>query len=420
MKRNIYLMYAIAFLQGMVFYGPVATLYRQACGVSVFQVTVIESISLFLCILLEVVWGVIADRIGYKKTMVFCCMLYFLSKVVFWRASGFGGFLAERVMLSVVIAGLSGVDTSILYLSCQAESENDRNRTGNGRRETERSKNKIESSQSEIESGRNKTENSQKVFGVYNSLQMAGLLAAAAVFSLFVGDDYRLSGLLTVFSYGAAAVLSLGLTEVSPEGAERICFDRLKETLACTLRDRRLLLFLLAAALLAETHQTVTVFLNQLQYERCGLGNAAIGYIYIAATLLGMCGVYSARLTEKTGFRAAGLLFGGTAACACAVLALSAQALPSVCGILLLRVSNSLFQPFQTEMQNRLVHTEYRATALSIQAMLMDGVGVGTNLAFGALAQQSLAAAFWLGVGICLAGVMLFLIVFSDHGTSLR
>ena len=51
MKRNIYLMYAIAFLQGMVFYGPVATLYRQAQGVSVFQITLIESISLILCIL---------------------------------------------------------------------------------------------------------------------------------------------------------------------------------------------------------------------------------------------------------------------------------------------------------------------------------------------------------------------------------
>ena len=86
MKRNLYLMYAIAFLQGMVFYGPVATLYRQAQGVSVFQITVIESISLILCILLEVVWGVAADKIGYKKTMVFCCALYFLSKIIFWRA----------------------------------------------------------------------------------------------------------------------------------------------------------------------------------------------------------------------------------------------------------------------------------------------------------------------------------------------
>ncbi len=385
MKRNIYLMYAIAFLQGMVFYGPVATLYRQACGVSVFQITVIESISLFLCILLEVAWGVAADRIGYKKTMVFCCVLYFLSKIVFWRASGFGGFLAERVMLSVVIAGLSGVDMSILYLSCNSGKE---------------------------------TENSQQVFGMYNSLQMAGLLAASAVFSLFVGENYRLAGLLTAFSYGGAAVLSLGLTEVSREGAERICFGRLKETLVCTLQDRRLLLFLLAVALLTETHQTVTVFLNQLQYEKCGLGNAAIGYIYIAATLLGMCGVYSARLTKKAGFKAAGLLFGGTAACSCAMLALSAKALPSVCAILVLRISNSLFQPFQTEIQNRLVHTEYRATALSIHAMLLDSVGVGTNLAFGALAEHSLTAAFWFGAGVCMTGaVMMGKLLFTPNQT---
>ena len=277
-------------------------------------------------------------------------------------------------MLSVVIAGLSGVDKSFLYISCNSGKE---------------------------------TENSQQLFVMYNSLQMAGLLAASAVFSLFVGENYRLAGFLTALSYGGAAVLSLGLTEVSQEGAERICFSRLKETLVCTLQDRRLLFFLLAVALLTETHQTVTVFLNQLQYEKCGLGNAAIGYIYIAATLLGMCGVYSARLTKKAGFKAAGLLFGGTAACSCAMLALSAKALPSVCAILVLRISNSLFQPFQTEIQNRLVHTEYRATALSIHAMLLDSVGVGMNLVFGALAKNSLAAAFWFGAGVCLAGMAL-------------
>lgn len=73
MKRNIYLMYAIALFQSMVFYDPISTLYRQTHGVSIFQITVIESISLFLSILLEIPWGVIADKIGYKKTMVFCC-----------------------------------------------------------------------------------------------------------------------------------------------------------------------------------------------------------------------------------------------------------------------------------------------------------------------------------------------------------
>ena len=60
----------------------------------------------------------VADKIGYKKTMCFCCALYFSSKLVFWKADVFAEFLLERVMLSIVIAGLSGVDSSILYLSC--------------------------------------------------------------------------------------------------------------------------------------------------------------------------------------------------------------------------------------------------------------------------------------------------------------
>ena len=114
-------MYAMALLQGMVFYSPIATLYRQAQGVTVFQITVIESISLALGILLEIPWGIVADKIGYRKTMVFCSGLYFVSKIIFWKATGFGGFLAERILLSVVLAGYSGVDSSILYLSCDGK-----------------------------------------------------------------------------------------------------------------------------------------------------------------------------------------------------------------------------------------------------------------------------------------------------------
>ena len=114
-KKNIGIMYAISFLQGMVFYSAIATLYRQAAGISVFQITLMESISLALSVLLELPWGIVAEKIGYKHTMVICCLLYFLSKVVFYEANGFGMFLLERILLSIVIAGLSGVDESILY-----------------------------------------------------------------------------------------------------------------------------------------------------------------------------------------------------------------------------------------------------------------------------------------------------------------
>ena len=295
MKRNIYLMYAMTFLQGMVFYGAIATLYRQAQGVTIFQITLIESISYALTIALEVPWGMVADRIGYKRTLVVCCWLYFLSKIIFWQASDFGGFLAERVLLSVVIAGLSGVDTSVLYLCAGPE-------------------------------------NSQHVFGVYNSLGMAGLLTASAVYTLFIGENYRLAGLLTVFSYGAAALLSLALTEVHPAPEKAEAREPFGATLRATLAAPGLLVFLIAVGLLTEVHQTVTVFLNQLQYERCGMGSTAIGAVYIAATLLGLCGVWSAAVTRRTGSRRAAVLFCLAPALACGLLAFTDRALLSVGG----------------------------------------------------------------------------------------
>ena len=387
MKRNIALMYGIALLQGMVFYGPVATLYRQAHGISIFQITLIEGISLLLCILLEFPWGIAADRIGYKRTLVICCWLYLLSKIIFWQADSFFWFLAERILLSVVIAGFSGVDASILYLSAEAG-------------------------------------DSQKVFGVYAGMQMAGLLAASCIFTVFVRDNYSFAGLLTVISYGAAAVLSCGLVEVKGkagkgenaeamgnsekmEGAAAI-WSSLQETIGAALGDGSILLFLIASALLAETHQTVTVFLNQLQYEKCGLRSGAIGIIYIAATVIGMLGRFSPGVTRRTGIRGGLWLFGGLAVSSCLILAWSSHGASSIFGILLLRMSHTLFQPFQMELQNRQICGADRASALSVHAMGMDGVAVATNLVFGVLAEMALELAFIFGIGICLMSLLLF------------
>lgn len=373
MKKNLYILYGVALLQGMVFYGPIATLYRQAQGVSVLEITIIESISLALGILLEIPWGVLADRIGYRKTMIFCSGLYFISKIVFWRANGFADFLLERVMLSVVLAGFSGVDSSILYLSCQGK-------------------------------------DSQKAFGIYNSMSMGGLLMATGVFSLLIQDNYSLAGFLTVISYGLAALLSLGLTEVKKTTVEAVRPEPFRTTLQSTLHNRTFLLFLVGVAFLSETHQTITVFLNQLQYIRCGMSNTAMGILYIVATLLGLLGVYSAAVTNRLGTKQSFFLFCGLAVVSCLILAVTAQAFPSVLGILILRFSNTLFQPFQSEIQNWQIQTDNRATALSIHSMFISCIAIGTNLVFGALSYWSLPAAFFFGGSICILGLIFFLI----------
>src|SRR5699024_6611201 len=184
--------------------------------------------------------------------------------------------------------------------------------------------------------------------------------------SLFVGDDYRLAALLTVFSYGAAALLSLGLTEVRPAPAERAAREPFKATLRASLAAPGLAALLVASGLLTEVHQTVTVFLNQLQYERCGMTSTAIGAVYIVTSLLGLCGAFSARFTGAAGPRRAVRLLCLAPALGCLVLMATDRAALSVGCVWLLRVSDSLFQPYRLRLQNAMVRTGNRATALSI------------------------------------------------------
>ncbi len=372
-RKNIYLMYAIVLLQGMVFYGPIATLYRQANGVSVFQITLIESISYILCILLELPWGIVADKVGYKKTMCICCSLYFVSKLVFWGAEGFADFLLERILLSIVIAGLSGVDTSVLYLSCSKGE-------------------------------------SQKVFGIYNSLGTVGLLMASVIFSVLVGENYKVAALLTAISYGLAAILSLFLSEVKSEEKRKVDLNDFRVTFSRIVKNKSLILFLIAVAFMTQTHQTITVFLNQVQYKKCGLSASSIGFVYIVITLVGMLGVFSDTLTRKKGVKHTGMIFYIVAFLACFVLSFTNSVLISVLGVLLLNLTNSLFQPFQAELQNKQVLSNNRATELSIYAVIIDSICAGTSILFGALAKVVLEAAFLFGAVLSLAGLTLFMI----------
>ncbi len=363
-------MYAISLLQGMVFYAPVATLYRRAAGVSVFEISVIEAVSLALCVALEVPWGDLADRLGYRRTMVLCSVLYFISKLVFWQADSFGDFLAERVLLAVVQSGISGVDSAVLYLSCRGQ-------------------------------------DSLRVFSVYNALSMAGLVAAGGVFALLPADSYRLSALLTAGSYALALVFALGLREVrDPESAPS------RGSFAAAARQALgggVLPLLAGAALLAEVCQVATVFLNQLKYEACGMGQQTMSAAYVAASLLGLAGAFSPALARRLGRRGAAVFCALVCLAGCGVLAVTAFAPAAVASVLALRTSSSLLAPLTDEERNRRLHTKDRASALSVQAMVMECFAIGTNLALGALAQRSLAAAFVFGALLSAAGLGLLL-----------
>ena len=372
LNRNLRIMLVMSLLQGMVFYAPIATLYRRAAGLTVFEITLIESICMLISMGLEVPWGVAAERLGYRRTMILCCMVYFVSKLVFWRAETFAGFLAERLLLAVVLAGMSGVDESILYASC-----------GEG--------------------------GAHRAFGWYSALGTAGMLLAAALYTLVIGPDYRRAALWTAAAYGAAALLSLGLEEVRrPAGREVRPFRDFRACLGQVWHTRGLLLLALAGAVMGESIHTITVFLSQLQYARCGWGDAMMGVAYTLCTAIGLCGAASAWCARRLGRRRMGLVLTGASAALCLVLAGTESGGLSLGCIAALCLASALYAPLSSAMQNSLITLESRATALSVSALVGDSAAALMNVVLGRAADASLPLALWVGAGACLAAAGLF------------
>ncbi len=378
MKKNLCLLYGIAFLQGMVFYSPASVLYRQAAGLNIFQISVIESISLFLCFALEIPWGILADRIGYRITLSLCCFFYFISKIIFWKAWSFQDFLLERIFLSIAVSGLSGVDIALLYLYAPEGK-------------------------------------SQKVFGLYEGLGTGGLLTASICFSLFLKNNWRRAALLTAAAYGIAFVLALFLLEEKPERLKVSLTKTEKRTLKLSRSflftfNPSFFLFLFGAGLLGETRQYIAVFLNQPQYIACGLSAGSIALLYILTLIAGMTGPWSDFLTKKLGIPLFSACCFLCPALLCFVLAHTRSPLLSAICILGIQGFVSLFLPLQSELQNQEISAAHRAAALSLQAMFLELTSAALELIFGSMAQKSLRLSFSAGGFFCGAGFLLFLL----------
>ena len=377
MRKNVRLLEVIGFLQGMVFYASIAALYRRACGLTVFQITLIEGVSAAAAMLLELPWGRLAERIGYRRAMILSNGLYFASKLVFWRAESFAAFLLERLILAAALAGLSGVDMSVLYLSDEKEK-------------------------------------AQHNAGVYTACGQAGLLLSGAVYALLPEGAYRLSALMTAAVYGAAWALTFRLKEVRPPEAgpeERASLKTLLRHFAVP----GMACLAISGAVFGEGCRCAAVWLAQLQYARCGLPARAFGAAFVLASAASLLSPLSDRVTKGAGRRKTGLLLmlcGG--ACALA-LARTDSAWLSAGLVAALSGTHALLSPLLAAEIGDRVRTADRATALSLNALLEDTALMAVQPALGRAADHSLPLAFALISGCCLAAAALYLSAFSGR-----
>lgn len=353
-RINIYLLNIIIFLQGLIFYAPIATIYRENRGVSISQIFLMESIYMILIILLEIPWGRFADKFGYKRTLILANFFFFLSKIIFFKADSFFMFFIERLLLAISISGLSGCDSALLFLSLDEK------------------------------------DNSERAFARYDFFSILGFLLGSILSTFIINVSMDLTAFYTIIPYGVAFLLSFLLKDVKGKSLESIGIIK---NLKCILQKRDILIFVIAIALVTEVVQSITVFLNQGIYIKSNIDVKYFGLILAAIQIIKLISIKSYKITNKIGQKTTIKLFIMVIFISSFTLIFIRNAFLAFTGIALIATSMAFIEPIFMDIKNKSIKSVDRATLLSIYSMLGSIISAVINPVIGFAANYSLEGA---------------------------
>lgn len=353
-RINIYLLNIIIFLQGLIFYAPIATIYRENRGVSISQIFLIESIYMVLIILLEIPWGRFADKFGYKRTLILANFIFFISKIIFFKADSFFMFFIERLLLAISISGLSGCDSALLFLSLDEK------------------------------------DNSERAFARYDFFSNLGFLLGSILSTFIINVSMDLAAFYTIIPYGVAFLLSFLLKDVKGKSLESVGIIK---NLKYILQKRNILIFVIAIALVTEVVQSITVFLNQGIYIKSNIDVKYFGLILAAIQIIKLISIKSYKITNKIGQKTTIKLFIMVIFISSFALIFIRKGFLAFTGIALIATSMAFVEPIFMDIKNKSIETVDRATLLSIYSMLGSIISAVINPVIGFAANYSLEGA---------------------------
>lgn len=374
MKRNLYLMYTTAFLQGLVFYGPVSLLFRMERGLSVGEFFFLDFLLMIIGIVTEVPWGYFADKYGYKKTLVISYSLFFLSRVALLFCHGFNDFLGQTILMAISLSGISGCDIAFLYNSCGSE----------------------------------KTE---KIFGRYRASGSFAFFIASICSYFIISKSMEFAVFLTVIAYGLSVVMICFTKDIDIEKSiDKKCIS-IKKCLENLKSFKHIFIFIIATTVIADISYGISINLGQLHFKGIGLEIKYLGYISAFSELLGMLSCKTYILSNKFGqYKTLKAMIVVMLICI-AILIFNKSIFVSIIAIVGLSGLISMISPIVLDIKNKSI-SKNRATMLSVYSMVGSVASAFISMAIGFCADIYLKYAFMICfaiMGIGLYGVYLYI-----------
>ena len=98
---------------------PIIVLFWQECGIDMFDVFVLQVLFAVAVAVLEVPTGMVADRMGKRKSLLIGYSIMFVSFVAYAMSRDFWAFLSVEIALALGLTFISGAESALLYDSLE-------------------------------------------------------------------------------------------------------------------------------------------------------------------------------------------------------------------------------------------------------------------------------------------------------------
>jgi MFS family permease len=371
----------ITFFQNLYLYNHVGSLYMQSRGLTLLQINSIWSIIVGTIFLAEVPTGVIADRIGRKKSVVVALFIQFLGELFFLFSRSYFAFVLIAILAGIGYSFLSGANEALIYDSLPAEDRDNRMKKAMG-----------------------------NIGGAYQLAFFVAPLLGGLVISELVTSKYLLGIGLTAASVLIAFLISLTLKEPPSEhkAAQINSFVILKNGLRQITRNRKIQ-WIAAVAIFTGTFSNTLVTLYQPYFVKFGLitslpiglalslgGLAAFliqKYIYVIEKKLGKYGLFVISILP-------GIFY--------CLFALATNMMALMPLFIFSYAFADAKNPLISAYQNEQIEGQSRATAISLINMLNKIYVAILGLFLGWIANYSISTVFIvIGVVVILATLFL-------------
>ncbi len=371
----------ITFFSSLYLYGHVGTLYLLARNLSLFQAASIGSIIVATIFLVEVPTGIIADKIGRRKSVMIAMLLQFVGEILYIFSHSYLAFALIAVLAGVGFAFASGCIEALIY-------------------DTLPKKNK----ESEM-----KKAMGLKGAAFYLAFFFAPLIGGLII-PIFTIDRFLLTVALTALSVFIAFLISFTLQEPETkfEHDEKSPKEILKNGIRA-IKKSKFLLWLLGVSTFTATFAGTLGTLFQpyfasfdISAQKMGIASA-LGAI-LASILQKNVFYLEEKLGKKLIFSISVILPG----IGYALLAMAPSAATAFFAFLLTYGVSDMKNPLISSYQNGVIPAKIRATVLSLMNIATSLYVAVIGLTMGWLADKNITYSFWFAAVLIVTFSILF------------